>query len=157
MGTGIGRIAMLRRGAAAVLAIVAVGVVVALKQGGGGDETAGVGGTPADVVSTIDRFQTALAGRDYQTICDRLYSSHAREAAGGDNCPSVLAQSAANLRDPRVTITGLAVNGDAAVVSVRASTASQRAAPDTISLVREGGHFRIDSAGLESKRARRGG
>jgi len=146
--------AILRRGAAAVLAIVTVGVVVALKQGGGGEEPVGVAGTPADVVSTIERFQTALAGRDYQTICDRLYSLHAREAAGGDNCPSVLAQSASSFRDPRVTITGLAVSGDGAIVSVRASTASQRPAPDTIRLIREGGHFRIDSAGAASRSGR---
>jgi hypothetical protein len=137
------RATILKRRVLAIAAVVVAAAAIAVTQVGGEPER--VSGTPAEVVATIDQFQAALTGRDYQTICDRIYSVHAREAAGGDNCPSVLAQAAARLRDPRLKITSIVLVEDRATVSVLASTASQRPALDGIELVREGGRFRIDS------------
>lgn len=127
---------------AGVLVIVLVGVI---RDGDG--EPPAVSGTPKEAVETIEAFRRALAVRDFATICDRLYTEEAREAAGGDNCQSVLAQETAKLRDPQVRITGLTVTQGRATASVRASVRGGRPVADTIVLEREKGRFRIASRG----------
>ncbi len=127
---------------AGVLVIVLVGVIR-----DGDDEPPAVSGTPKEAVETIEAFRRALAVRDFATICDRLYTEEAREAAGGDNCQSVLAQETAKLRDPQVRITGLTVTQGRATASVRTSVRGERPVADTIVLEREKGTFRIASRG----------
>src|SRR5947208_14456214 len=75
--------------AAAIVVVAAAAGVLAWRladQGGGGPPK--LAGTPAEVVTLVNGLERALAGRDYQAICDSLFTSAAREAAGGDNCPS---------------------------------------------------------------------
>ena len=127
---------------AGVLVIVLVGVI---REGDDGPPP--VSGTPKEAVETIEAFRRALAVRDFATICDRLYTSEARAAAGGDDCQSVLAQETARLRDPQVRIVGLTVTKDGATASVRASVRGGRPVADTIRLEREKGRFRIASRG----------
>ena len=129
----------------AVAGVIVI-VVVALIRGGD-DGPPAVSGTPKEAVELVERFRVALAARDFATICDQLYTTEAREAAGGDDCQSVLAQETAKLREPRVEIVGLTVRDDSAVVTVRASVRGQRPVEDTISLAREKGRFRIASRG----------
>jgi hypothetical protein len=107
-----------------------------------------VTGAAKDVVSTVLQFQAALAGRDWATICNRLYTSKARTAAGGSRCQTTLAQSAGGLRDPRVRILSVVVRGQAATVTVSASVNGKRPVTDAIQLKREGGRYRIASAGV---------
>ncbi len=106
-----------------------------------------VSGTPKEAVATIEAFRRALAVRDFATICDQLYTEDAREAAGGHNCQSVLAQETAKLRDPQVRITGLTVTKERATASVQASVRGERPVADTIVLEREKDRFRIASRG----------
>src|SRR5205085_1278632 len=84
----------------------------------GGDGPPKVGGTPAEVVGLVNGLQRALVSRDYQAICDSLFTQQAREAAGGDNCPSVLAQAGAKVASPTLSIRTVAVAGDQATASV---------------------------------------
>jgi hypothetical protein len=144
-----GRPVLLRRRAIAlILAAGAVlGLVAALIAGGGGDGPKTVAGTPKEAVETVEAFKRALAERDFATVCEELYTTEAREAAGGDDCQSVLAQETAKLRDPEVKIVGLTVRRDGAVVNVQASVSGEKSVADTITLVREKGRFRIQSAG----------
>src|SRR5436305_14738626 len=100
---------------AAVVAVAAVAIVVAVVSGR--QDTPSVSGAAKDVVTTVRQFESALAGRDWVGICNRLYTSRARAAAGGTHCPSALAQSAGGLRDPRVKIVSVAVRGPAATVT----------------------------------------
>jgi hypothetical protein len=145
------RRAILRRGLLAAVAVaVAAGVALAVVLIDGGDKhkPPAVSGTPAEAVAVVTAFQRALATRDFATICDSLYSKRARAAAGGDNCQSVLAQATARIRRPTVQIRSVVLSrGGAATVGVVAGTASERPAPDVIRLVRQGGRFRIASAG----------
>jgi hypothetical protein len=127
---------------AGVLVIVAVAVIRA-----GDDGPPAVSGTPKEAVDTVEAFRRALAARDFATICDQLYTTDAREAAGGDDCQSVLAQETAKLRDPRVEIVGLTVRGDTADVTVQASVRGEKPVQDIIRLTREKGRFRIASRG----------
>jgi hypothetical protein len=127
--------------------IVALIAVIAARVSGR-QETPRVSGAAKDVVATVMQFETALANRDWATICTRLYSSRARAAAGGARCPATLAQSAGGLREPRVKILSVVVRGQAATVTVSASVNGKPAVTDAIQLVREGGRFRIVSAGV---------
>jgi hypothetical protein len=137
-----------RRAAATVAVVVAIAVVVAVVRSGGGDRPPPVRGTAAEAVAAVQSFQRALADRDFATICDRLFTRRARDAAGGDNCQSVLAQAATRLRRPSVQIRSVVLSrGGKATVGVMAGSARDRPAPDVIQLIRQHGRFRIASAG----------
>jgi hypothetical protein len=131
--------------ALAVVAVAAVALLVARLSGR--QDTPSVSGAAKDVVTTVRQFESALAGRDWVGICNRLYTSKARAAAGGAHCPAALAQSAGGLRDPRVKILSVVVRGPAATVTVAASVNGKPSVTDAIQLQREHGQFRIASAG----------
>src|SRR5438876_9731982 len=149
--------AIIRRRRVAVVALVVLVAGIGLllhhfvDQGSGGGP-AEVTGSAAEAVTLVNALQRALAGRDYQTICDDLFTNAAREAAGGDNCPSVLAQAGARITNPTVSIRSLAVGGDQATIDVMAGAAGQVPASDELHLVREGGRLRIASAGIVATR-----
>jgi hypothetical protein len=144
------RVTKRRRAVAlAGLAVVAVAVIALLvARISGSEDTPQVSGAAKDVVTTVMQFQSALAGRDWATICNTLYTSKARAAAGGARCVSTLAQSAGGLREPRVRILSVVVRGQAATVTVAASVNGRPPVTDAIQLVREGGRFRVASAGV---------
>ncbi|HEX8742097.1 MAG TPA: hypothetical protein VF712_03090 [Thermoleophilaceae bacterium] len=129
----------------AVAGVVAI-VIVAIVRGGD-EEPPPVSGTPKEAVDVVEAFRKALTARDFATICEQLYTDEAREASGGDDCQSVLAQETAKLRDPRVDIVGLTVTREGASVNVQASVNGEKPIADTIRLVRQEGRFRIASAG----------
>src|SRR2546421_10283710 len=109
-------------------AVIAGGAALIQSSGSGGPPP--VSGTPAEVVAVVDAFDNALAQRDFATICDRMFTVRAREAAGGDNCQSVLTQAASRLRVPRVRIVSVVLSrGGRATVGVVASTAGGRGMP----------------------------
>ncbi|MEA2308664.1 MAG: hypothetical protein QOG41_940 [Thermoleophilaceae bacterium] len=131
-----------------VAAIVVVAVAVVLIASGGDESPPPVKGTAAEAVAVVEAFQRALGARDFATICDRLFTRRARDAAGGDNCQSVLAQAATRLHTPTVQIRSVLLSrGGKATVGVVAGTSGERPAADVIHLVRQGGRFRIASAG----------
>ena len=129
----------------AVAGIIVIAVVTAIRDNDDGPPP--VSGTPKEAVELVEAFRRALAARDFATICDELYTTEAREASGGDDCQSVLAQETAKLRNPEMQITGLTVTRDGASVNVQASVNGERPVADTIRLVRQRGRFRIASAG----------
>jgi hypothetical protein len=130
-----------------LVAGAAVGVGVALLAGGGDDEAPPVAGTPKEAVDTVEAFKRALSARDFATVCEELYTVEAREAAGGEDCQSILAQEAAKLRDPEIRIVSLVVNDKGAAVDVEAGQRGERPVRDVIRLTRQRGRFRIASAG----------
>ena len=132
--------------ALAVVGVLLIALLVARLSGR--EDTPEVSGAAKDVVATVMQFQSALAGRDWATICNELYTSKARAAAGGAKCPTTLAQSAGVLRNPRVRIVSVVVRGQAATVTVSASVNGKPPVTDAIQLVREGGRFRVASAGV---------
>lgn len=131
--------------AAVLAAVVLVALVATLLSRG--DDTREVSGVPKEAVAVVMRFETALAGRDWAGICNRLYTSDARAAAGGARCPTTLAQSAGGLRSPRVRIVSVTVRGQSASVVVAASVNGKEPVTDKIQLRPEDGELRIASAG----------
>ena len=111
------------------------------------DDPPAVTGAPRDAVAAVQSFGRALAARDFGSICDEHFTLEAHEAAGGDQCSSVLAQGLAEVRSPRIAIRAVAVRGAAATVTVLASQRGKPPVVDTLQLVRERGRFRIASAG----------
>src|SRR5437763_4380321 len=81
---------------AAIAALALVAVVIVIGTSGGGSSPAV--GNARDAVATVLAFQKAIADRDYAKICDRLFTTDAKEASGGANCAAVLAQNAARIR-----------------------------------------------------------
>jgi hypothetical protein len=148
---GSERVSRRRRTVAlAAVAVVVVAVIALLvARLSGRNDTPAVSGAAKDVVATVQQFQAALAGRDWATICNVLYTSDARTAAGGGRCPATLAQSAGGLRQPRVKILSVVVRGQAATVTVAASVSGKQPVTDAIQLVRERGRFRVASAGVQ--------
>jgi hypothetical protein len=141
------------RGWALLLAIglAGAGIAAALlgggSVGGGGSQPPPISGAPKQVVATIMEFERALAGGDFATICGKLFTVEAREAAGGDRCPSVLQDTAGGLREPNVRIGSITLHGNTATAIVRARVAGGQPVTDTIRLQRQGGRYRIVSAG----------
>jgi hypothetical protein len=134
------------------LALIAAGVAAALIgggsiSGGGGDKPRQASGAPKGIADTIFAFRKALAAGDFETICNKLYTAQARAAAGGDQCPSVLQQTAGGVEDPQVKIVSITLRGDTATALVSASTAGDKPVQDTITLMRVGNGYRIVSAG----------
>jgi hypothetical protein len=95
----------------------------------------------------IEALQGALRRHEFQVICDNLLSASERRQAGGAACPRILAQSAGDLRRPRIVIERIQLGKDRAVVTVRTTAEGQAPAGDVVRLVRERGHFRIASLG----------
>jgi hypothetical protein len=128
--------------------LVAVALAVVLIAGGGGDESSGAPANAKAAVATVQAFQKAIADRDYAKICEQLFTVEAREASGGGNCQSVLAQNASRIKSPRVRITGVVLRGNSASVAVVAQVAGGQPVGDTIRLVRSGKDgYRISNAG----------
>ena len=144
-------------GRAVLLAIGLAGAGIAAAFLGGGrvgdaePPPRAVNEATQQVANTLTQFQRALAQGDFATICGNLYSLEAREAAGGDRCPSVLADTAGGLRDPEVQIVSITHRGKTATAVVRASVGKRPPVTDTIRLVRQGGRYRIVSAGKETE------
>jgi hypothetical protein len=109
-----------------------------------------VGEATRQVAGTLMQFERALADGDFATICGNLYTTEAREAAGGDRCPSVLQDTAGGLRNPNVQIVSITVRGKTATAVVRATVAGSPPVTDTIRLVKQAGRYKIVSAGKEA-------
>jgi hypothetical protein len=99
--------------------------------------------------STLAEFQRATAGKDYQALCDRILAPRLVETVKqiGLPCEVALEKGFEDVRDPRLTVGAITVNGDAATAQVRSSAAGQAPSEDTLELVRDGDRWRIASLG----------
>jgi hypothetical protein len=115
----------------------------------GGDEERGrtepAKGTPKQVAATVEELDRAVRKRDWRTVCDRLFTSAARERAGGRDCPRLVGSSAGELRRTRIELLEITVRRDTAEARVRTRARGQSALTDTLTLKRVAGRYRIDS------------
>jgi hypothetical protein len=112
---------------------------------GGDEEPQPVRGAPRQVSQAVHELERATRGRDFSSICVRLFTASARRRSGGRDCPRLLGSSAEGLRGARIQILGIEIQGERAKVRVRSRAAGQPPLEDTIELRREGGGYRIDS------------
>jgi hypothetical protein len=97
------------------------------------------------VHDAVDRFGKAVADKDYQDLCDKLLAAnliHALEARGVP-CELALKTGFGAVKDPKIAVKTVAVNGDKALVSVHSTAANQTPSDDTLALVKEHGKWKI--------------
>jgi ketosteroid isomerase-like protein len=105
-----------------------------------------------EVRATLDRFATATAGKDFQTICDDIFSPRLVDQFS-QTIPCELALSRSSLNDaekPTLRVLRVSVDGDKATARVRTAAENQPASEDDLGLVRENGEWRIISLTSES-------
>jgi hypothetical protein len=95
------------------------------------------------VADTVAALQHDLLTRNWQDICERVFSIDARAQAGGDSCPSFVRHGAAHLRGERIRIRGIVVQNGGASVDVTTTAEGQAPVGDTLQLVFEDGRYRV--------------
>jgi hypothetical protein len=103
---------------------------------------------PTDAVhKTVDRFGKAVAKKDYQELCDNLLASNLIDALeeSGVACELALKTGFGDVKNPKLAVKTVAVNGDKALVTVHSTASNQPPSDDTLSLVKQRGKWRISS------------
>jgi hypothetical protein len=132
----------LSSGAMRIAAVALALVVVA----GCGDQ----GPTPEEQVrSAVADFGRATAAKDYQSLCDHLLAPSLVEdvKSVGLPCEVALREGLGEVRDPRLTIGRVEVQGERASVEVSTAAAGQEPSRDTLRLENVDGAWKISSLG----------
>jgi hypothetical protein len=112
---------------------------------GGSSAPKPISGAPARVAVAVQALERATARGDFEEVCDELMTARARRLSGGRDCAERLRRAAARLRDPRIRIDRIEVEGEQASVRVTTTARGQGPVTETLELVRERGRFRIAS------------
>ena len=98
-----------------------------------------------EVRETLQSFADATARKDYQRLCDELFSKELVEEVDRQYpCELALKNSSlGDARSPKLEVRSVKLDGDTATARVRTSAANQPASEDTVRLVREGDRWRI--------------
>jgi hypothetical protein len=99
--------------------------------------------------STLNGFQRATAAHDYRALCDRILAPKLIDTVEqiGLPCEDAIEKGFEDVRDPRLSVGEVKVDGDRATAQVRSSAAGQAPSEDTVDLVRAGDGWRIASLG----------
>ena len=100
-----------------------------------------------DVRDTLNAFRDATAKKDYQRLCDDIFSAKLVEQVRRQvPCEVALRNSSlGDAKDPKLEIKRITVDGNVANAVVSSSAANQRASEDTVRLVKEGDDWRIQA------------
>lgn len=128
-------------GVGLMLGIVALWALL----GGGDDPPKEASGTSKEVANVVTRLERATQRRQFNVLCDDLFTRSARERAGGKDCVALLRETAKDVRKARIRLLDVEVDGNRARARVRTTSEGQRAVEETIDLVRERGRFRISA------------
>jgi hypothetical protein len=124
---------------------LASALVLAILAGCGGS-----GPTPEQQVrTTVSDFGRATAAKDYKTICARLLAPKLIEdvTSIGLPCERALKQGLGHVKEPRLTIGNVRIDGDQASAEIRSSASGQEPSQDTLKLVKVNGTWKISSLG----------
>jgi hypothetical protein len=114
---------------------------------GGDDEAKPASGPTAEIAATVDRLERAVAKKDYETICNQLFTPRARKRAGGAECARQLGSAAKDVKRPRIAIEAIVVEENKAVVSVRTTASGQASLKDKLQLRRQDGRWLVEALG----------
>ena len=129
---------------------LAAALAAALALAGCGDS----GPTDEEQVrSTLTAFSRAAAAKDYQALCDRLLAPSliADLKKIGLPCEIALQQGLGDVRQPRLIVGAVKVDGKKASAEVRTSAQGQAPSSDTIELERTEDGWRIASLASPSE------
>jgi hypothetical protein len=107
------------------------------------------GPTPEELVrTTVSDFGRATAAKDYKTMCDLLAPDLVADVEQiGLPCERALKQGLDRVREPRLTIGAVEIDGNDATAEVRTSAAGEEPSRDTLKLVNVNGTWKIASLG----------
>jgi hypothetical protein len=128
-----------RIAAFAILGVVVVVAVLALRPGPNEEK---------DVRAALDRYGQATRAKDYQTLCDDLFSKAIVAGLTNADLPCEVALKLSSLetvRNPQLTVLAVEVSGDQALARTRSTAVGETPSLDTIKLVKESGGWRIAS------------
>jgi ketosteroid isomerase-like protein len=114
---------------------------------GGDDEPKPASGPTAQIAATVDRLERAVATRDFQTICDQLFTAQARRRSGGAECARQLGSATKGVKKPSIEIEAIDVQGNRAIVKVRTRAQGQARVSDELQMRREGGRWLVEALG----------
>jgi hypothetical protein len=114
---------------------------------GADDEPKPVSGAAAQIATTVNQLERAVAQRDFATICDELFTATARRRAGGDECAGQMRSAAEGVERPSIEIEGIDVKNDQATVKVRTEAEGQARVSDELQLRRQGGRWLVEALG----------
>jgi hypothetical protein len=103
----------------------------------------------AQIRTTLHEFQRATAEHDYRALCERILAPKLVQTVEqiGLPCESALEKGFEDVRDPKLSVGTITVDGDGAKAEVRSSAAGQSPSDDTVELVRVDDGWRIASLG----------
>ncbi len=119
------------------------GVLLLGGSGGSEDEPRPITGPGKQVADVVGRLELATRRRQFEVVCEQLFTRAARARAGGGNCVRLLHSTARDVRRPRIRLLGVRIAGNRAQARVRTLAEGQTAVEETIDLLREGGSYRI--------------
>jgi hypothetical protein len=108
------------------------------------------GPTPEQQVrTTVSDFGRATADKDYKTLCDRILAPKLIEdvTSIGLSCEAALKRGLGNVKEPRLTIGRVQIDGDQASAEIRTSASGEQPSKDTLKLVKVNGTWKISSLG----------
>jgi ketosteroid isomerase-like protein len=114
---------------------------------GGDDEPQPVSGPAKEVAAAVERFEQAVARRDFETICNELFTATARQRAGGDDCVAQTSSAVEGLRRPRLQIEEIRVSDDTAAVKVATEASGQARVIDSMELRKTDGRWLVEAVG----------
>jgi hypothetical protein len=97
------------------------------------------------VRDTLQTFAEATSRKDYQRLCDELFSEKLVEEVN-KTLPCEVALRRSDLdaaRNPRIEVRRVKIDGDRATAEVRSTAANQPPSDDSVQLVRENEQWRI--------------
>jgi hypothetical protein len=119
-----------------------------LVSGCGGGQPQAAGGRVLAAAEVIVRLERANLVKNWQYICDELYSAAVRLQAGGKDCPGLLKRVTAGLENPAISLRSVKLGDHSALVGVTTIAEGQEPVDQVIRLVRdEQGRFRIGGLG----------
>ena len=111
---------------------------------------AGCGTSEQDQVkSKVEEFATAVAGKDYKTLCTDVLAPAllADLRLGGISCEQAMGIALAHVKTPSLAIGSVTVSGDSASVLTLSGAKGQEAALSAIKLVKTSNGWRVSSLG----------
>jgi hypothetical protein len=114
---------------------------------GADEEAVPARGAARDIAGVVDRLERATAAEDFAAVCNELFTTAARERAGGDDCERLTRSAAEEIARPRIEMRKIDIRADAARVEVTTRAAGQAEVPAVLELRREGGEWRVEALG----------
>ena len=129
---------------------LAAGLVLALVLAGCGDQ----GPTDEEQVrTTLSDFSKATAAKDYQRLCDKILAPSliADLKKIGLPCEIALQQGLGDVKQPKLIVGDVTVEGKTATAQVKTSAQGQAPSSDTVELERTEDGWRIASLATPSE------